>query len=74
MIIKYMGTTIGTRDKDDVTYWFSVQLQGYECTSVDVGFSAEGKLISASKTFFELEESQKALIEAQTAPMVEKVV
>ena len=72
-IIKYSNFTIDPRNGSK-TYWFTVKLQGMEYTSIDVGFSAEGKHVSGSKTFFELDAKVREEIVEQTRGMVPMVV
>ena len=73
MIIKFATTTIDPRN-EELTYWFSIRLPGYEYTSIDVGLSREGALTNASRNFLDLEKQvqEKALTELQS--MLPKVV
>ena len=73
MIIRFTTTCMHPKTHE-ITYWFEVTLENLKYTSIDVGFSKTGEWVSASKTFYELDEAQQASILVEAAAMLPKVV
>ena len=73
MIIKFTNTTVDPRN-EEMTYWFTIKLAGYEYTCIDLGFSKAGELTNASRTFFELDKRTQSEVEVEVKAMLPKVV
>lgn len=74
MIIRFLTKEQHPRDAQRVIYWFDVKLPVLAWTDICVGFDENENLVSASKTFYELDADLRNEIIANTQRMVKKVM